>query len=199
VVTGAGAVFNSAKVRPGQSVAVFGLGGVGLNSVMAARISGASQIIGIDINDAKFPLARELGCTHTFAAQDPDLVQAVKDLTQGGVDFAIEVSGAKPAMVSAIAITRKGGEIICVGLGASGEMYQYAHAALVGEEKAFRGSFMGTGVVERDLPRYLRYFQEGKMPVDRLKSGTMTFDELNHNLDLLDRGEVVRQVLLPNG
>jgi alcohol dehydrogenase len=78
-------------------------------------------------------------------------------------------------------------------------MYQYAHAALVGEEKAFRGSFMGTGIVERDLPRYLRFFQDGKMPVDRLKSGTMTFDELNLNLDLLDRGEVVRQVLLPNG
>lgn len=199
VVTGAGAVFNSARVRPGQTVAVFGLGGVGLNSVMAARISGASEIIGVDINDAKFPLAKELGCTHTFAATDPNLVQAVKDLTRGGVDFAIEVSGAKPAMTSAIAITRKGGEIICVGLGSATEMYQYAHAALVGEEKAFRGSFMGTGVVERDLPLYLKYFQDGKMPVDRLKSGTMTFEELNHNLDLLDRGEVVRQVLLPNG
>ena len=199
VVTGAGAVFNSAKVRPGQNVAVFGLGGVGLNSVMAAKISGASEIIGIDINEAKFPLAMELGCTRTFSALDPNLVQAVNDLTQGGVDFAFEVSGAKPAMASANAITRKGGEIICVGLGASGEMYQYAHAALVGEEKAFRGSFMGTGIVERDLPLYLKYFEGGKMPVDRLKSGTMSFDELNLNLDLLDRGEVVRQVLLPNG
>lgn len=199
VVTGAGAVFNSAKVRPGQNVAVIGLGGVGLNSVMAAKISGANAIIGIDINSAKFPLAAELGCTHTFLAQDPDLVQAVKDVTQGGVDFAFEISGAKPAMASAVAITRKGGEIICVGLGASGEMYQYAHAQLVGEEKAFRGSFMGTGVVERDLPLYLKYFENGRMPVDRLKSGTMTFDQLNLNLDLLDRGEVVRQVLLPNG
>jgi len=199
VVTGAGAVFNSAKVRPGQNVAVFGLGGVGLNSVMAAKISGASVIIGIDINEAKFPLAREVGCTHTYSALDPDLVQAVKDLTQGGVDFAFEISGAKPAMASANAITRKGGEIVCVGLGASGEMYQYAHAALVGEEKAFRGSYMGTGVVERDLPLYLKYFQGGAMPVDRLKSGTMSFEELNRNLDMLDRGEVVRQVLLPNG
>jgi alcohol dehydrogenase len=142
----------------------------------------------------------EVGCTRTISALDPKLVETVKDWTQGGVDFAFEISGAKPAMASANAITRKGGEIICVGLGASTEMYQYAHAALVGEEKAFRGSFMGTGIVERDLPRYLKYYQDGRMPVDRLKSGTMTFDQLNHNLDLLDRGENARaKALLPNG
>lgn len=199
VLTGAGAVFNSAKVRPGQSVVVIGLGGVGLSSVMAARISGAARIIGIDINEAKFPLARELGCTDTFSALDPNLVTAVRDATRGGVDFAFEISGAKPAMATANAVTRKGGEIICVGLGATGDLYQYAHAALVGEEKAFRGSFMGTGVVERDLPMYLDHYRSGRMPVDRLKSGTMTFAELNRNLDLLDRGEVIRQVLLPNG
>lgn len=199
VVTGAGSVFNAAKVRPGQNIAVFGLGGVGLNSVMAARISGASEIIGIDINDSKFALAKELGCTRTIAALDPNLVEMVRDLTQGGVDFAFEVSGSKAAMASASAITRKGGEVICVGLGASGDLYQYAHAALVAEEKVFRGSFMGSCVPERDLPRYFKYFQDGKMPVDRLKSGTMGFDQLNHNLDLLDRGEVVRQILLPHG
>src|SRR5258706_8546974 len=199
VVTGAGAVFNAAKVRPGDNVAVFGLGGVGLNAVMAAKISGASLIIGIDIIDDKFPLAMELGCTHTLSARDPDLVQKVKDLTQGGVDYAFEISGSKPAMASANAITRKGGEIICVGLGSSTDMYQYAHAELVGQEKTFRGSFMGSGMAERDLPRYLKYYLDGKMPVDRLKSGTMGFDQLNLNLDMLDRGEVVRQVLLPNG
>ena len=199
VVTGAGCVFNSAKVRPGQNVAVFGLGGVGLNAVMAAKVSGASEIIGIDINEAKFRLAKELGCTRTLSALNPNLVQEVKDLTQGGVDFAFEISGTKAAMASANAITRKGGEIVCVGLGASNDLYQYAHAALVAEEKVFRGSFMGTSVPERDLPRYLKYYQDGKMPVDRLKSGTMNFDQLNLNLDLLDRGEVVRQILLPNG
>jgi Zn-dependent alcohol dehydrogenase len=198
VVTGAGCVFNAAKVGPGQNVAVFGLGGVGLNTVMAARISGAAEIIGIDTNEAKFPLAMELGCTRTLSAFDPKLTQAVKDLTQGGVDFAFEISGNKVAMASANAITRKGGEIVCVGLGASNEMYEYAHAALVAEEKVFRGSLMGTCVPERDVPRYLKYYLDGKMPVDRLKSGTMDFDHLNLNLDLLDRGEVVRQVLLPN-
>src|SRR5438034_614029 len=82
------AAFNSAQLRPGQNVAVFGLGGVGLNSVMAAKISGASEIIGIDINESKFPLAMEVGCTRTISALDPKLVETVKDWTQGGVDFA---------------------------------------------------------------------------------------------------------------
>ncbi|MBS7701046.1 MULTISPECIES: zinc-binding dehydrogenase [unclassified Chelatococcus] len=199
VVTGAGCVFNSAKVKPGQSIAVLGLGGVGLNAVMAARIAGAAHIIGIDINETKFPLAQELGATHVFSALDPQVVEKVRDLTQGGVDFAFEISGAKAAMSSANAMTRKGGEIICVGLGASNDMYQYAHAALVSEEKVFRGSFMGSCVPERDIPRYLGLYQEGVLPVNRLKSDTMGFEGLNLSLDRLDRGEVVRQVLLPNG
>ena len=199
VVTGAGCVFNSAGVRPGQNVAVFGLGGVGLNAVMAARISGASEIIGIDINEGKFPLARELGCTRTLDARDPNLVETVKDFTRGGVDFAFEVSGSKPAMASAIAITRRGGEIIGIGLGAAGEAYEYVHASLVAEEKVIRGSFMGGCVPERDVPLYLKYFQDGKMPVDRLKSDSIGFDKLNLSLDLLERGEVVRQILRPHG
>ena len=199
VVTGAGAVLNSAKLRPGQNVAVFGLGGVGLNAVMAARIAGASEIIGIDVNEAKFPLAMELGCTRTLSARDADLTATVRDLTHGGVDFAFEISGSRAAMVSATAITRKGGQIVCVGLGASTELYQYAHAALVAEEKAFRGSLMGSGVAERDIPLYLKLYQNGRMPVDRLKSNVMDFDQLNGGLDRLDSGEVVRQILLPNG
>jgi Zn-dependent alcohol dehydrogenase len=199
VLTGAGSVFNAAKVRAGQSVAVFGLGGVGLNAVMAAKIAGASAIIGIDIKVDKFPLALELGCTHVLAANDPLLVETVRDLTGGGVDFAFEIAGVPSAMASANALTRKGGEIICVGLGASGTLYQYAHAALVAEEKVFRGSQMGSGVPEADVTRYIGLYQQGKLAVDRLKSSTMRFDGLNRSLDLLDRGDVVRQILLPNG
>jgi Zn-dependent alcohol dehydrogenase len=123
-------------LRPGQNVAVFGLGGVGLDAVRAARLSGASEIIGVDVNDTKFPLAVEPGCTRTLSALDPNLAEHVKDLTQGGVDFAFEISGSKAAMTSANAITRKGGEIVCIGLGASTELYHYAHAALVLEERS---------------------------------------------------------------
>jgi alcohol dehydrogenase len=199
VVTGAGCVFNTARVQPGQSVAVLGLGGVGFNAVMAARIAGASQIIGIDINEAKFPLARELGCTHTFSALAPDLVANVRDLAKGGVDYAFEISGARPAMATAFGILCKGGEVIAVGLGATTDLYQYPHAVLVGEQKSIRGSMMGSGPPGRDIPRYIGMFQDGRMPVDRLKSGTMGFDELNRCLDLLDQGSVVRQILLPHG
>jgi len=198
VVTGAGAVFNGAKVRPGDSVAIIGLGGVGLNSVMAAKLSGAWPIIGIDLIDAKFPLATELGCTHTLQANDPNLVETVKDLTSGGVDFAFEVTAAKSAFKTAFDVTRKGGEVIGIGLGSYEDLHQYPHSMLVAHEKVIRGSVMGSGVAERDIPRYLRYFLEGRLPVDRLMSGTMGFDDLNANLDALDKGSVLRQILLPN-
>jgi Zn-dependent alcohol dehydrogenase len=198
VVTGAGAVFNAARVRPGQHVAVIGLGGVGLNSVMAAKIAGASTIVGVDINDRKFPLARDLGCTQTFLANEPDLVELVRAVTGGGVDFAFEISGSQSGMTTANALTRKGGEIVCVGLGASTDLFQYAHTTLVSEEKVFRGSLMGSCVPNRDLPLYLRYYQEGRLPVNRLMSGTMGFDGLNTNLDRLEHGAVLRQVLLPH-
>jgi len=199
VVTGAGAVLNTARVRPGQNVAVIGLGGVGLNAVMAAKLAGASRIIGIDINEGKFALAKELGCTDTLLATDPKLVETVKDLTLGGVDYAFEISGAKAAVGPAFAITRKGGDVICVGLGVSGETYPYPHTQMVSEEKSIRGSLMGGGNAERDVPQLLQFFLEGRLPVDRLKSGSMGFAQLNDNLDLLDRGAVLRQILLPNG
>jgi Zn-dependent alcohol dehydrogenase len=166
---------------------------------MAARIAGASQIIGIDINDGKFPLARELGCTHTFSALDPDLVATIKDLTVGGVDYAFEISGARPALATAFGILCKGGDAIAVGLGATTDLYQYAHAVLVSDQRSIRGSMMGSGPPGRDIPRYIRMFQDGRLPVDRLKSGTMGFDGLNVNLDRLEQGSVVRQILLPHG
>lgn len=198
VVTGAGAVFNTARVRPGQVVAIFGLGGVGLSAVMAARIAGALMVIGIDINEGKFPLAQELGCTHVLNARDPELVTKIRDMTMGGVDYALEVSGVQAAMESAYAITCKGGEVIGVGVAAFSDMYKYPHTMLVVEEKAIRGSSMGGGIAERDIPVYARMFKEGKMPVDKLMSRTMRFGELNAALDALDRGEVVRQILTPH-
>lgn len=198
VLTGVGCVLNAATVRPGQIVAILGLGGVGLNAVMACRISGASRIVGIDVNPDKFPLAEELGCTDTFSALDPDLAGKVRELT-GGVDFAFEMSGARQAMDAAHAITRKGGEIVCVGLGSFEDRYDYAHFALVAEEKVIRGSYMGSSVAARDIPLYTRFFLDGRLPVDRLNSGVFGFADLNANLDALDSGNVLRQILLPNG
>ncbi|CAM3779050.1 zinc-binding dehydrogenase [Castellaniella denitrificans] len=198
VVTGAGAVLNTAQVPAGASVAVIGLGGVGLNAVMAARIAGASQIFGIDINAGKFPLARDLGATETVLASDPDIVQKIRDLSKGGVDFTFDMTGNPQAVAMGNAITARGGDVICVGLGASDTLFQYVHAALVTEERGLRGSFMGSTVPERDIPHYISLYKAGKMPVDRLKSSEISFAELNLSLDQLDRGEVVRQILMPH-
>jgi Zn-dependent alcohol dehydrogenase len=199
VITGVGCVLNTAKVRPGHKVAVIGLGGVGLNAVMASKLAGASRIVGIDISDAKFELARELGCSDVISARDPEIVGKIRDLTGGGVDFCFEVSGASAAIATAFAITRKVGEVICVGLGSLADLYQYPHASLVIEEKVLRGSMMGGSVPARDVPRYIQFFLEGRLPVDRLMSGAMSFDELNANLDALEHGLVLRQILLPHG
>jgi Zn-dependent alcohol dehydrogenase len=197
VVTGAGAVFNSARLRPGARVAVIGLGGVGLNAVMAARIAGASQIIGIDINRDKFAVAAELGCMQLLAADDEKLVETIKDLSGGGVDFVFEVTGNKVALGHAYAMARKGGEIVCVGIGATGQTYDFPHTDLVISEKVIRGSHLGGGDPHRDIPRYIDYLRAGRMPVDRLISSRIDFDGLNPALDHLASGDAIRQMLVP--
>lgn len=199
VVTGAGAVLNTAKVPSGASVVVVGLGGVGLNAVMAARISGAAIIIGIDMRPDKFPIARELGATHTLDGKETDLVDQVLSLTGGGADFVFDITGARSVMAYAPEMLRPGGEVICVGLGASDARHDFNHASLVSQERAIRGSFMGSCVPDRDIPHYMSLFSSGQMPVDRLKSQSIGFEGLNRSLDQLDSGEVIRQVLLPHG
>jgi len=198
VVTGAGSIFNAAKVRPGDSVAIFGLGGVGLNAVMAGRIAGASRIIGIDINADKFALAKDLGCTHTLLSTDGSLVTKVRELTVGGADFAIEVSGNRAAMEAAIDITRVGAEVVCVGVAQSEARYDYPHTRLVVEEKVIRGSHFGSGRPDHDVPRYLEFFRDGRMPVDRLKSRVIALEDINEALDHLLEGVAVRQIILPH-
>ena len=199
VVTGAGAVFNSARVPAGASVAVIGLGGVGLTSVMAAREAGAAQIIGIDVLPSKFDLARAVGATDCVDARDPQAVQQVLDLSHGGVDFAFEISGNLVALEMAQKITVRGGEVVGVGVGKATATFTVAHLPWVTEEKVLRGSLMGGGVPQKDIPRYADLFLQGRLPVDRLRSDHIGFDRLNEGFDLLHAGGVVRQILLPHG
>lgn len=199
VVTGAGAVFNSAKVKPGASVAIIGLGGVGLTAVMAAREAGAARIVGIDVLPSKFDLARAVGATDCIDARDPLAVQQVLDLTHGGVDHAFEISGHPSALQMAQAITVRGGEVIGVGVGNSSAAFSVPHLSWVCEERVLRGSFMGGGVAQEDVPRYVDMFLRGRLPVDRLRSEHIGFDRLNEAFDLLHGGGVVRQILLPHG
>jgi len=199
VVTGAGAVFNSAKVQPGASVAVFGLGGVGLTAVMAAREAGAARIIGLDVLPGKFALASALGATDCFDVRDPEVIQKVRDLTNGGVDHAFEISGNLGALEMAQQITVRGGEVVGVGVGKSNATFTLPHLPWVCEERVLRGSFMGGGVPQEDVPRYVDMYLRGRLPVDKLRSDHIGFEQLNEAFDMLHRGEVVRQILLPHG
>lgn len=199
VVTGAGAVFNSAKVRQDALVAVIGLGGVGLAAVMAAREAGAQKIIAIDVLPGKFELARSVGATDCIDARDPDIVQQVLDMTDGGVDHTFEVSGNLKALELAQKITVRGGEVIGVGIGASNALFNVAHLPWVCEERVLRGSFMGSGVPQVDVPRYAELYLSGRLPVDKLLSEHIDFDGLNTGFDRLHSGATVRQILLPHG
>lgn len=199
VVTGAGAVFNTAKLGAGRRVAVIGLGGVGLNAVMAARIAGADQIIGIDTMPEKFALAQELGATHVFLATEDDLVAKIRALSDGGLHYVFDMTGAPPALKTAYDVLRPHGEIISVGLGATGAQNSYDHTGLVSEEKSIRGCFMGSCQPDRDIPKYVEHFSAGQMPIDRLRTETIALEDINRGFDRLARGEVIRQIVLPHG
>src|SRR5258705_11395237 len=195
VLTGVGAVVNTGQVRAGASVAVVGLGGVGLGSVLGAEASGARAVVAIDLSDEKLALAKELGATHTFNAADPDVVQKVKDATKGGVDYAIEMAGSVRAFETAYRITRRGGTTITAGLPPPTATWAMPSTNLVAEERTVKGSYIGTCVPSRDLPRYIDLYQQGKLPVKRLMSGKLKLEQINEGFDLLHEGKAVRQVV----
>lgn len=199
VMTGAGAVINTARLQPGENIAVVGLGGVGMNALFAAVASGADRIIAIDTNPKKLEQAKDWGATDVFLAGNDDCAAAVRDATDGGVDTVIETAGTIPAMQLAIAITARGGSTISAGLPNVNATVSYLHASLVSEEKSIRGSYMGSCVAERDIPRLLSLYRRGKMPVNKLKSGVVKLEEINEGFDRLADGTVLRQMLKPNG
>ena len=195
VLTGVGAVVNTAGLRPGQTAAVIGLGGVGLASVLGAVASGARQVVALDLADGKLGLARQIGATHAVNAGDPDAAEQVRALTGGGVDFAFEMAGAVRAMELAYAITRRGGTTVTAGLPPPGAALALPLVQLVAEERTVKGSYIGTCVPTRDIPRYIALYRAGRLPVDRLMSGKLTLDGINEGFDRLHEGRAVRQVI----
>ena len=196
VLTGVGAVVNTAQVRAGTSVAVIGLGGVGLASVLGAAAAGARQVIAIDLSADKLALARRLGATHTFDAGAPEVIAAIRDATLGGVDTAIEMAGSTRAFDLAYRITRRGGLTVTAGLPPPSATWAMPVVNLVAEERTIKGSYVGTCVPMRDVPRYVDLFRGGRLPVDRLLTGTLALADINHGFDLLHEGKAVRQVVM---
>ncbi len=198
VVTGVGAVLNTAQVPPGGQMAVVGLGGVGTCALMGGVVAGAERIVAVDLNPQKLELARELGATDCFLAGAPDAAAAIREATGGGLDYVIETAGAIAAMNLAYAITARGGMVVSAGLPAVTSQFSYAHSALVSDEKSIRGSYMGSCVPKRDIPRFIALYKRGKLPVQKLRSGFITFDQINEGFDHLADGTVLRQILQPH-
>jgi len=196
VLTGVGAVVNTAQVRAGATVAVVGLGGVGLASVLGAIASGARQVIAVDLSEDKLALAKKLGATHVFNAGASETVDAIRAASSGGVDYAIEMAGSVRAFELAYKITHRGGTTVTAGLPPPNATWPMAPVHLVAEERTIKGSYIGTCVPSRDLPRYIDLYRQGRLPVDRLKSGTLALEEINRGFDLLHEGKAVRQVVV---
>jgi alcohol dehydrogenase len=196
VLTGVGAVINTARVQAGSSVAVIGLGGVGFSALLAAVASGARHVVAIDLNEDKLKLARELGATATINAAKPDAADQVREWTRGGVDYAFEMAGAIAAMELAWRITRRGGSTVSAGLPNPDKRFALPPVQMVAEERTLRGSYIGSAVPARDIPRYIDMYQRGKLPVDRLMGKRLALDDINRGLDRLATGQAMRDVVL---
>jgi alcohol dehydrogenase len=195
VITGVGAVLNTAAMPGNSSLAVIGLGGVGLAALLAGRMLDADPIVAIDLHEAKLAKARELGATHTFNAADPDCVDRVRAVSGGGVAFAFEMAGSARALELAYRVTRRGGTTVSAGLPHPQQQVSFPHANLVAEERTLKGSYLGSCVPQRDIPRYIEWYRAGRLPVDRLLSERIQLEDINGAFDRLAAGASIRQVI----
>jgi S-(hydroxymethyl)glutathione dehydrogenase/alcohol dehydrogenase len=194
VTTGVGAVINTARVRPGETVAVVGCGGIGLNAVQAAAIVGAGRIIAVDRVASKLQLAADFGATDLVDASDGDAVLAVLELTAGGVDHAFEAIGLKATAEQAFAMLRKGGTATVIGMIPFGEKVEIDGFQLL-MEKRIQGSNMGSNRFRFDMPQYIEWYLAGKLKLDELVSTTMPLEKINDGFAALRSGEVARQLI----
>lgn len=194
VLTGAGAVFNAAPVRPGTSAAVFGCGGVGLAAILGLKAAGAAPIIAVDRGTAQLELAAELGADVCLQADD-GVPAAVRDLTAGGVDNAFDASAALPAIESAYACCAPGGQVTLLGLPHPDTRWSISPAALVAGDLTVRGSYMGSSTPRRDLARLLAMHETGRLPVGKLISRTIELDDIAGGMQALESGVAGRIVV----
>jgi S-(hydroxymethyl)glutathione dehydrogenase/alcohol dehydrogenase len=195
VTTGLGSVFNVADVRPGESVAVIGCGGVGLNVVQGAHIAGASPIVAVDTNPRKLELATRLGATHAVDPGDRGIVAAVHDVVPRGVDVAFEVVGVPALVAETFLATRPGGRCVMVGSPPAGEPIPLDGRALFGERRLL-GTTGGSNVPARDIPRIARLYAEGLLDLDTLVSARRPIVEFASSIAETERGEVARSVVV---
>jgi alcohol dehydrogenase len=196
VLTGVGAVLNTAHLQAGQSAAVIGLGGVGLAAVLGAVAAGASRIVAVDLNEEKLALARSLGATDTVNGSAPDAAAQIRALTGGGVDVGFEMAGSARAASLAFDVVQRGGSTVIAGLAPPDARMPVPLVQLVAEERSVKGSYIGTCVPMRDVPRFIAMHRRGILPVERLVSGRLGLEEINEGFDRLHDGRAVRQIIM---
>ena len=192
-----GSVINTAAAKPGQFIAVVGLGGVGFSAVLAALAIGAGKVLALDLNNEKLAFAQELGVHYALNVTEDDLIQKVSSLTGGGAHIAIETAGSNRALQTAYDITRRGGTTVVAGMPGPEAEINLSHLKIAAEERCIKGSYMGSCVAKRDIPRYLNMFQTGVLPVDKLMSRSIGFEDLNAAMDRLADANTIREVLIP--
>ncbi|PLZ07738.1 S-(hydroxymethyl)glutathione dehydrogenase/class III alcohol dehydrogenase [Fischerella thermalis] len=197
VTTGIGAVINTAKVEPGANVVVFGLGGIGLNVVQAARMVGANMIVGVDINPNRRPLAEKFGMTHFVNPKEVegDLVAYLVDLTKGGADYSFECIGNVQVMRQALECCHKGwGVSVIIGVAGAGEEISTRPFQLV-TGRVWKGTAFGGARGRTDVPKIVNWYMEGKINIDDLITHVMPVEEINNAFDLMHKGESIRSVV----
>ncbi len=196
VTTGIGAVINTAKVEPGATVAVFGLGGIGLNVLQGARMVGADVIIGVDINNNRKEMAEKFGMTHFINPNEVDnVIEAIADLTDGGVDYSFECIGNTDVMRTALECCHKGwGESVIIGVAGAGQEISTRPFQLV-TGRVWKGTAFGGARGRTDVPKIVNWYMDGKINIDDLITHVMPLDEINTAFDLMHEGKSIRSVI----
>ncbi|MEI7619017.1 MAG: Zn-dependent alcohol dehydrogenase [Actinomycetota bacterium] len=197
VITGFGAVTNTAGVQPGSHVVVFGCGGVGLNSVQGALLSGAQTIVAIDLADSKLQAALEFGATHTLNPRTDDVVARVRELTDGrGADYVFVTVGAKAAFDASYALLAKAGAVVLVGMPANGVMSEIDPGTMAAYSQRILGSKMGGSRISIDIPNLVNLYKQGRLKLDELISGRYALADINEAMESVKRGDALRNVIV---
>jgi Zn-dependent alcohol dehydrogenase len=197
VITGLGAVVNTARVAAGANVVVIGTGGVGLNSIQGAALSGCTPVIAIDISDEKLTAAKSFGATHGINSVREDAARAVRALTGGrGADYVFVTVGVKAVIEQGFALIRKGGTLVLVGMPASGEIAGFEPLTVANDCQIVLGSKMGSSRIRDDIPKLVGLYKEGRLKLDELISNRYPLAEINEAIASVNRGEALRNVIV---
>jgi S-(hydroxymethyl)glutathione dehydrogenase/alcohol dehydrogenase len=195
VTTGVGAVLNTARIEAGSTVAVFGAGGVGLAAIQGAVIAGARMIIAVDVVESKLATARELGATHIVDASSRDPAAAIREMTNGGVDYAFEAIGLKVAAEQAFNCIRSGGTATIIGMIPVGQKVELDGFQFLSEKK-IQGSTMGSNRFRVDMPKYIDFYLQGRLKLDEMITRRGRLEDVNEAFRAMKAGEVARTVLM---